>query len=145
MLIPADVNIQSTVRSGSVFLFNEDSFNCNKNHYFIVLNHQPLSDELLLLVWAKTLSEKVFLHMESGNLPYATFIDITNKHSWSKKPTVIDCNNVIEKSINLLVDKLKKNNSKLIDQVDNKILVKLRKAVIMSPLVERHIKKKLRV
>ena len=145
MLISADVKIKSTVRSGSVFLFNEESFRCDKNHCFIVLNHQPLSDKLLLLVWARTLSIKVFSHMELSDLPYDTFVDITGQYSWSKNPTIINCNNVIERSINLLVDKLEKNNLKLIGQIDNEILVKLREGAIMSPLVERHIKKKLRV
>lgn len=141
----SDVNIKSTVQSGSVFLFNEDSLGSDKNHYFIVLNHQPLSDELLLLVWARTLSEKVYIHIELSGLPYNTFVDITGKYNWSKKPTIIDCNKLIEKSIDILINKFEENKLTMIGQIDKNILVKLREGAINSPLVEGHIKKKLQV
>lgn len=145
MLISADVRIKSTVRSGSVFSFNEESFGCDKNHCFIVLNHQPLSDELLLLVWARTLSIKMFSHMESSGLPYDTFVDITGQYDWSKNPTVINCNQLIEKSIDSLVNKLEKKQLRMVGLINNNTLIKLREGAIKSPTVERHIRKKLRV
>ena len=142
MLVPADVCIKSTIRPGSVYLFLEDSFEgCDKKHYVIVLNSNPLSDELLFLVWSKTLSEKVFLHIDSASLPIETFVDITGKCDWLAHPTVVDCNNVIEKDINELIGELESGELKMIGTVSEEILSSLISGVLISPLVDRRIQK----
>lgn len=142
MLVPADVSIKSTICPGSVYLFLEDSFEgCDKKHYFIVLNSNPLSDELLFLVWSKTLSEKVFLHIDEASLPMETFVDITGKCDWLANPTVVDCNSVIEKDISELISKLESGELKMIGTVSDEVLSSLIAGVLKSPLVDRHIQK----
>ncbi|PIR91746.1 hypothetical protein COU03_00675 [bacterium (Candidatus Gribaldobacteria) CG10_big_fil_rev_8_21_14_0_10_41_12] len=146
MIISPDVRIKSTIRSGSVYLFKEDSFeNCNKKHYFIVLNSNPLSGELLFLVWAKTLSAKVYLYIDNSSLPLDTFVDITEQCDWCPNPTVVDCNNLIEKDISELIDKLKDKKLDMIGLVSVDTLKNLVAGVLKSPLVDRRIKKLLQV
>jgi hypothetical protein len=145
MVNSAELQIKSTLVSGSVYLFKEDQFkDCDHQHYFIVLNQNPLSDRLLCLVWAKTLSESVFLRIDNSDLPSQTFVDITTKCEWVSHPTIIDCNQIIEKDINEIIDKLENKKLKIIGEVDKTILGKLIEGALASPLVERRIKKLLK-
>lgn len=142
MEISADIKIKSTIISGSVYLFKEDAFkNCDHSHYFIVLNRNPLSDRLLFLVWAKTLSENVFMHIDNSSLPPQTFVDVTTKCEWVSHPTIIDCNQIIEKDINEIINKLKNRKLKIIGTVQENVLDELINGALASPLVERRIKK----
>ena len=48
--IPPEVQIKATIKPGSVYYFSEDTFFSDEPHYFIVINKNPQSDIVILLV-----------------------------------------------------------------------------------------------
>jgi len=137
--VPPEVAIRSTIRRGSVYYFPEDSFQSSEPHYFIVLNTNPLEDEAIFLVCASSKINKVKQHRST--CPYETLVEITpDQYAGFKVATIIDCNDVFEKSIDQLVDKLLKEELKLKSEMDISIVEQLREGVMSSPLVEHRIK-----
>jgi len=140
MEITAEIRLKATIRPGSVFYFKEDSWNAEYSHNFVVLNYNPTTDDALILVGATTLDIKIFYRIK--NLPRETIVDVTKDSCpFVDKPSYFNCNNVIQKKIEHLVEKL--NNGELMirhDYLDNAILEKIRTGVKASPLVEKWIK-----
>ena len=50
MKIPSEIAIKSILKPGSVFYFTEDSFQSQAPHFFVILNKDPISENLLLMV-----------------------------------------------------------------------------------------------
>ncbi len=45
-----EIQIKAALKPGSVYYFPEASFSSSDSHYFVVLNHNPLSDSFLVRV-----------------------------------------------------------------------------------------------
>ncbi|NQU77378.1 hypothetical protein HQ544_01635 [Candidatus Falkowbacteria bacterium] len=148
MDIPPEIQIKSTIREGSIFYFTEESFNVDTPHYFVTLNHTPLKDEFLILVCAVTFDTKVYERidrkMKCLSSPKETFVDVKDEECVVlKKLTLFDCNIVIEKDVDTLVDKLSKGKLKMPGYIESDILKRLKNGVMKSPQVEIKIKKML--
>ena len=101
--VPPEVAIKATIKSGSVYYFTEESFPSTEPHYFIVLNIDPLKDRVVFLVCASSKIEKVKrrrLHCPSETLVIISPV----QYAVFKYETVIDCNSVFEKPVDLLVE-----------------------------------------
>ncbi|MEW6488967.1 MAG: hypothetical protein AB1578_13755 [Thermodesulfobacteriota bacterium] len=59
IFIPPEIRVGATLRPGSVFYFAEESHTGDTPHFFVVLNHSPRTDEVLLLVHSSSQLEKV--------------------------------------------------------------------------------------
>lgn len=137
--VPPEVVIKATIRPGSVYYFPEDSFNTIEPHYFIVINREPLTDTLVILVCASSKIDKV--KSRRATCPANTLIEITPaQYCGFTVDSIIDCNYVLEKSIDQLVDKLKSRKLMLKIEMDINIVNKLRDGVLSSPTVEKYIK-----
>jgi hypothetical protein len=138
--IPPEVQIESTIRPGSVFYFIENTFTTSEEpHYFIVINHNPTTDRVVLLVC--TSSQIQAVKRRRRNLPDTTVEIKKEKYPDFKKDSIVDCNDVFVKSMDTLILKLKQNELKLKMEIDITLVKKLRTAVKQSPIVEREIKK----
>jgi hypothetical protein len=138
--IPPEVQIKSTIRPGSVFYFIENTFTISEEpHYFIVINHNPTTDRVVLLVCASSQIQAV--KRRRRNLPDTTVEIKKEKYPDFKKDSIVDCNDVFVKSMDTLILKLKQNELKLKMEIDITLVKKLRTAVKQSPIVEREIKK----
>lgn len=137
--IPPEVQIRSTIRLGSVYYFPEDTFKSAEPHYFIVINTDPQSDTVIFLVCASSQIEKVRRHRRT--CPSETLVEIApNKYPDFRVNSLIDCNFVIVKSIDQLIEKLSLGTLKMKTEMDVSLVKRLRNGVISSPLVERRIK-----
>lgn len=142
MDIPADIQIRSTIQTGSVYYFPEDNFNSPEPHYFIVLNTEPSHDEVIFLVCASTKIEAV--RGRSLNCPKETLVEVSPKqYVGFSKYSIINCNKVFEKSVSQLVDKLSQGKLKLKPRMDLHLVEKLIQGVSYSNGVERRIKRQL--
>ncbi len=137
--ISPEVQIRAAIKPGSVYYFPEASFSSPEPHYFVVLNHNPLTDTFLVLVCASSQIENV--KRRRLNCPASTLVEMTPADYASfTKPTIIDCNDVHEHTIDDLVSMRGKYDLKTKPEMATAILETLRQAVIASPLVTGKIK-----
>jgi hypothetical protein len=137
--IPPEVAIKATIRPGSVYYFPEESFNTEEPHYFIVINIEPLTDRVVILVCASSQIDKI--KVRRNTCPSDTLIEIgTLQYCDFKVNSIIDCNYVLEKNIDQLIEKLKNGKLALKSEMDIKLVNQLRQGVLNSPVIERRIK-----
>ena len=137
--IPSKIQIRSTIKPGSVYYFPEETFSSPDAHYFIVLNTKPLTDTILILVWARSNISKV--RKRRHMCPEETLIKITpRQYSGFSKKSIIDCNRVIEKTIEQLVEKLSEGKLRMKPEMDIALVNRLKKGVMRSTLIEQRIK-----
>jgi hypothetical protein len=143
MQIPPEAAIKATIRPGSVYYFPEESFTTSEPHYFIVVNKDPFTEELVILVCASSKIEAVRKRRKS--CPPETVIEIGPKHYPELRvDSIIDCNYVLEKSIDQLVTKMKTGQLKLKTEMNISIVERLRQGILSSPVIEKRIKDRLR-
>ena len=136
---PPEVAIKATIRPGSVYYFPEDSFNTEEPHYFIVINRDPLSDTVVILVCASSKIDKVKVRRVA--FPSNTLVEISpTQYCDFKVDSIIDCNYVLEKNIEQLVEKLSDGKLALKSEMDIEIIDQLREGVLHSSVIEKRIK-----
>lgn len=134
MRIPPEVSIKASIRPGSVYYFPEESFQSSDPHYFIVVNLDPISDVAILLVCASSQLEKV--RQRRVTCPGETLVHVNpSQYKGFTKPSVIDCNYVIEKSVDQLVDKLSQGRLQIKPEMDLSLVGTLRSLVVFSSIV----------
>lgn len=139
MDIPPEIQIRSAIRLGSVYYFTEESLHSPEPHYFIVLNIDPHEDTVILLVCASSQIKKVLKRRRT--CPNDTLIRITpTQYPGFKADSIIDCNNVFERTIDQIIDKLLNNKLRIKTEMNPQLVKQLRQGVLVSPLVENRIK-----
>ena len=114
MDISARIQILAGIRTGAVYYFIEDSFPSSEPHYFVVLNKNPRTDELLILVCASSQVDKRIEIAKKLGFPTETLVIISpSEFSLFKKQTVIDCNRALEKTSRSLIEKLEQGKLKI--------------------------------
>lgn len=137
--VPPEVRIKSTIKSGSVYYFAEETLTSDEPHYFVVINHNPITDNVILLVCASSKIERV--KKRRSDLPMTVVEVKKEEYDGFKKDSIIDCNDVLKKPINQLIQKLEEGKLELKPIMDIELVNKLRKAILQSPVVERYVKK----
>lgn len=135
MEIPADIQILSTIKTGSVYYFEEETFvNSEEPHYFIVLNKNPRTEDFVILVCASSkVSKRQSIAIHLGFPPETLVVIQPQEYPLFKCETIIDCNNVFEKSIQTLISKLEKGELRLCAKMMPETIVqKLIKGVLKS-------------
>ena len=101
MKLPPEVQIKSSIRTGSVYYFPEDNFNSPDSHYFVVINIDPFHETTILLVCASSRINNVKFRRK--DCPAETLIYLNpEQYPEFSRDTVFDCNYVIEKTIDQL-------------------------------------------
>lgn len=138
--IPPAVQIKSAIKPGSVYYFPEVTFSSTEPHYFIVLNHSPLTDSLLVLVCASSQIDKV--KHRRRNCPASTLVEVTPAEysSFTEPLTMIDCNSIHEYTIDDLVSRRERSELRFKPEMSAELVDSLRRAVIASPVVTGKIK-----
>ncbi|MBU1179597.1 hypothetical protein KJ885_01500 [Patescibacteria group bacterium] len=141
-MVDADKKIENVIREGSVFYFADDAFFNEKPHYYVVLNHNPLKDIILILVYASSFDSDIYLSIEDSPFPNETYIDVTPQEcSIFNRVSIFDCNRVFERNIDIFIEKFRSRKLKSYGYIEKNILVRLRDAVLKSPAVAERIKK----
>jgi hypothetical protein len=139
--LPPEI-IKSIIKPGSVFYFPDEALTSAEPHYFIVLNQNPLTDSVLILVVSS--SQIIKVKHRRKNLP-GTCLEIEpRQYGGFTKPSIVDCNTIFKRSLTELIDKLKINRLRLKPEMDMLIIERLRGAVLKSSLIAEEIKKMLR-
>jgi hypothetical protein len=137
--VPPEVAIRGTIRPGSVYYFPHEGFSSPEPHYLVVINIDPTSDEVILLICA---SSKIgHVKNQWRNCPDETFVVISpQQYSGFKLTSVLNCNYVIGQSIDQLVERLLNEQLKLKPEMSIELVEQLRQGVISSPTVSGRIK-----
>jgi len=139
--IPDEIKIKATIKPGTVFYFTEETFSSQEPHYFIVLNRDPLSTNVVILVCSSSQIEKVEKRIARLGLPCETAVKILESEYTSfTTDSIINCNEVFQRSIDQLVGKLKTNDLKIKAEMSSGFVEKLVAAVRKSPLVAQEVK-----
>ena len=137
--LPPEVQIRAAIRPGSVYYFPKASFSSSEPHYFVVLNHTPLTDSFLVLVCASSQVEKV---KRRRHCPTSSLVEMApSDYPSFTKQTIIDCNEVHEHTVDDLVSMRAKFDLRIRPEMSADIVNTLRQAVCSSPLVTGKIKK----
>jgi hypothetical protein len=124
MDIPAHVRILATIKTGSVYYFEEERLASNEPHYFVVLNRSPRTEELLILVCASSQVEKRRQIIQKLGFPQETLVSVSHaEYPLFTKDTIIDCNRAFEKTPESLIEKLEQGRLKVCGEVMSEHIV----------------------
>ena len=145
MDIPAQVRILATIKTGSVYYFEEEQLSSPEPHYFVVLNKEPRTEEFLILVCASSQVEKRRQMIQKLGFPQETLVFISSsEYPLFRRDTVIDCNRAFEKTARSLIEKLEENRLRVCTEImPEEIVQKLVQGVMTSTQVSGKIKKML--
>ena len=142
MDIPASIRILATIRTGSVFYFEEERLSSTEPHYFIVLNKDPRVEEMVVLLCASSQIEKRQRIARHLGFPPKTLVIVTpTEYPLFTKETVIDCNRTFETTTQSLIEKLENNKLKVCTEIMAEAIVeKLLQGVAVSSKIAENIK-----
>ena len=93
-MVPPDIDskLRLTLREGSVYYFTERTLTSPLSHYFIVVNSEPIAQQLLLLSVVTFKVEEV-RHRRDACLE--TLVELSPKiFDVLTKPSIVDCNSL---------------------------------------------------
>lgn len=134
MAQPPRFDIRATIQPGAVYYFHDSIFTSHDPHYFIVLNKNPQSDRILLLVCSSSQLQAV---RKRRAMRLETVVEISpREYPDFTRDSIVDCNTVFEKSIRELQHKYDSRELRVQAVISPDILEKLRDAVLESDMVD---------
>lgn len=131
--------IKSDITAGSVYYYNDPDLKATYSHYCIVINIDPSKDAVLLLVHASHRISKV--KERRKDCPNETLVEVSPvQYSGFDKESIIDCNGVLERGVEMLRRTLAKGKLVKKPVMDLRLVRKLRKGVMASDQVAQRIK-----
>ena len=107
-----------------------------------MVNKNPFSESLLILVCASSRIEIVKDRRKT--CPPESLLEITpDQYGDFRVDSIIDCNYVLEKSIDQIIEKLREGQLVLKSEMDIDIVERLRNGILSSPVIEKRIKETL--
>ena len=126
------------LHEGAVFYLVDRAFTSAEPHYFIVLNHNPSNDELLVVTVASSQIDNV--KRRRSFLPSETLVEVAeSEYEAFTKDSIIDCNSARTKSKQQVLEQLNSGGTSAV-RMPLDILNKLRTGVLASPVVEPSVK-----
>lgn len=127
--------LKLTLRSGTVYYFEHRGVYSNEPHFFVVLNADPLSDNVLIMAIGSSQVDKVKLRRKA--LPPETLVVIDpSEFPEFTKPTIMDCNQVFELSKEELIQKFESRNLRHHRDLPSDLLDKIWIGIRTSPRVD---------
>jgi hypothetical protein len=124
------------IRQGAVFYMADRRLSSSEPHYFIVLNLNPLKDQVLLLAVATSQVEKVKARCQRKRLPAETVVEICPlDYQDFTKDSCVNCNQVFTKSLAELVDQWRRKEVRGQADVSEPKLKELIAGITASPMV----------
>ena len=142
MDIPPKVAIRASIKPGSVYYFPHESLSSPESHFFVVINVNPIAEEVIFLVCSSSKIDKV--KQRNRNNPPETLVEISKRqYPDFTFDSIINCNNVFPQSIEKLIERLSNKKLQLKAEMDMTLVNKLRKGVLASRQIPLIIKKQL--
>lgn len=138
ILVPPSVLAGASIPPGTVYYFREESLSSDDPHYFIVLNHDPDNDSVLLLVCPTSQVEKAVWRCHRRGQSSETLV-LIKKEEYRELAcdSAVDCNFVFEKTKSQINAKISKGEVEMKALIEHSTLHRLREAVLKSPSIEK--------
>jgi hypothetical protein len=131
--LPGEIRV--TLRPGTVYYFQHRSLTSIEPHYFIVVNRDPIGDQVLLLAVSSSKVESV--RQRRRQLPPATLVEISPAdYREFTRLSIVDCNRVFRKSLAELVADWEAGNLQPKDDLPASLLAQIQAGIKLSPQVE---------
>ncbi len=131
--------IKSTIKAGSVYYFNDPDLNSSYRHFCIVVNIDPSKDTVIFLAYSSHRISKV--RERRKGFPDETLVEIApNQYSGFSKKSIIDCNEILERSIDMIASKFDQGKLEIKPVMDLRLVRILRKGLIASNQIAGRIK-----
>ncbi len=141
MQIPWEIRL--SLRRGTVYYMAERTLTSAEPHYFIVLNTDPIGDEVLLLVVASSQVDSV--KRRRAREPACTVVEIGEAdYADFTRDSVVDCNNVFTKSLLEICDQWQRKQILAKLDFPGDILDRLTHGALASRIVSEADKRKIR-
>lgn len=140
MQVPWEIRV--SLRQGTVYYMAERSLTSAQPHYFIVVNADPLGEEVLLLTVASSQIDTV--KRRCAREPGSTVVEINEAdYADFTKDSVIDCNRVFTKSLADLCAQW--HRKEIVPKLDipKEILDRLKQGILDSRLVSEADKRRI--
>ncbi len=145
MDIPINVRVQICIEQGSVFNFfidYNDTKRQSKNRYFVVLNRNPRTDTVLIMLTSTTQIAKKREFVRKAGISEKTIVTVSPKdYGVFTAESVFNCNDVLEISMSDLIRKIEEKGSMNYPKMSDEIITKLIYGINESPSVSTAIKK----
>ena len=133
------------IEQGSVFNFRidfDDPKRDSKNRYFVVLNRNPKTDVVLILVTSTTQVTKKINFVRRSGISERTIVSVSRKeYPTFTSESAFNCNDIFEVSAEDLIRKIEDGGSMNYPKIPDDILVRLITGVKESPQVSAAVKK----
>ncbi len=142
--IPIKIRIPLCIEQGSVLNFfigfgspNRQS----KNRYFVVLNCDPKTDTVLVMVTCTTQVQKKKEFVERSGISQETIVEVKSKEcTVLTRDSAFNCNDVFEVRTEELIKKIEEGGSMDYPKLPSNILKRIVAGVNKSPKVSQAIK-----
>ena len=139
--VPNEAFLNFCLHEGAVFYLQDRALTSPEPHFFVVLNHNPSTEGILLLVVSSSQIESVKKRHSSH--PSETRVEIAEQeYAGFTKDSIVSCNQVFKKTKQQLIQQINSGGDQK-PALPKPILEKLREGVLASPTVERYIRKML--
>jgi hypothetical protein len=127
------VKLRLTLRGGSVYYFVDRALASPEPHFFIVVNRDPLGDELLLLTVVSSQVDKV--KRIRRTLP-GTLVELGPAlYDELTKESIVDCNQVFSRTLEEFVELFERRQIRHHKDLPKDLLANIRDAIRASPVV----------
>ncbi len=145
MDIPLKVRVPLSIEQGSIFNFHIDFDGTGRksgNRYFVVMNCNPRTDKVLIMITSTTQIEKRKEFIRKAKISEKTLVIVSPKEcSTFKTESAFNCNDIHEVSMEDLVRKIEAGGSMNYPKISDSILKKLISGITESPIATEEIKK----
>lgn len=127
------------LRAGSVFYLVTRELTSAEPHFCVVVNRDPLGTKLLLLTVVTSQIEKV--RLRNRERPETVVEILPGEYQDFTKHSAVEGNTILEKSLAELVDMHTQKRVRFHRDLPERLLVKIKAAIIASPAVSDEIKR----
>ncbi|MDP3770263.1 MAG: type II toxin-antitoxin system PemK/MazF family toxin [bacterium] len=144
MEIPEKIRIPLCIEQGSVFNFFidfSDSKRQSKNRYFVVLNRNPKTDVVLIMITPTKQVQKKKDFVRRSGITEKTIVEVKAKeHPIFTTDSAFNCNEIFEVKMDDLIRKIEENGSMNHPKLANNILKRIMTGINESPEISQEIK-----
>jgi hypothetical protein len=136
---PLPMALRLGLRAGSVYYFQSRELTSGEPHFFVVVNREPVTAKLLLLLTIVT-SKVDKVRLRNRERP-DTVVEISPKeYNEFKVPSAVDCNVVLEKPLSELAGLVRRKEVRYHKDMPAEIFARIKAAMQASPLVADELK-----
>jgi hypothetical protein len=134
-----DPKLRLTLREGSIYYFTERSLTSAEPHYFVVVNSNPIAQELLLL---GVVTSKVAEVRQRRRDSAESLVEISPRDfEIFRKLSIVDCNDLKQIQLVEFNARFVRNEIRYFDKdLPSSLLDAVRKAIHASPILPGEIK-----